>query len=189
MSDDDSEPQEESTKQVDREMLNKALNDSVDSHEVMKRVNAQLADDLHDGGTARVDRDAVAQYLEAARSGEFPTVDPTSRSMTEGPQAGKAPPPGPPPTPSRPGPKAGPAQEESLPDIASAMVEPVEDAPAVRQRGDSAQHRSWASGTAEVEPEPVRLSEPRMLTWILVLAAAGILLGLAMAVAWMALAQ
>lgn len=68
------------------------------------------------------------------------------------------------------------------------MVESLEEAPPVRQRTDSAQHRSWVSGTAEVEPEPVRPAEPRILAWILVLAAAGILLGLAMAVAWMALA-
>lgn len=83
--DDSNSGKEEATKQVDRDFLNKALNRSVDSKDVLHRVNAQVEEKLSGEGTAKVDRDSVKKYLDAARAGSpappgtpMPTVVPSS---------------------------------------------------------------------------------------------------------------
>lgn len=198
--DSDSEAQADSTKQVDREKLNQALNQTIDSREVLKRVNAQVADEVHAEGTAKVDLGAVERYLEAARSGEFPAapvapkpaepevldveLEPVEQppsaqvvSKPKGPVAGS-----PPPRPKVPAPSKPPAAT-TVPQRPPPSATAIERAPHDRGAHEGRSPASDAQGSPGLDVHAAGADSTAdgsfPLIWLLALALFGALAGIA----------
>lgn len=204
-SNDDPKSADDSTKQVDRRALDQALNKSVDSREIMRRVNASISDELHTEGTAKVDRDAVRTYLEAARSGEMivlPDPDDLQESGEEEPPPlphsglGDAPDGYAPPEPAHIGPevttrppaeRAPVAHAQPAPIAAGAQAKsapPVADAAPRVSTGSSGQFAIPPAPAESVAP-PDDMGSLPVIWRIVILAAVGSLLGIALALAWL----
>lgn len=192
MANDDSEQEkDESTKQVDREALHKALNQSVDSREVLQRVNAQLLQEhglTPEDGTAKVDRDAVERYL-AAQNEITSDVD----DATAGESA--------PPTPEHEPPPTEPVDDEPAMDAAPDAVSSVEVAPevvaassppeAAPQSSEPARTEITATtespSTSWLQSSTAGSARQSSMLWFIVVAAVGIGFGVGMALLWNAL--
>jgi hypothetical protein len=184
---------------VDRGALDKVLNESVGGKEVLDRVNAQVGQEVHDGGTAKVDRDSVRQFLEAARTGEFSAIDNApgegtqqqpDRQTAPTPDAFAAdaepsrelmdtPRPVPPPTQ---GPPPMPANDEGIMPATPGRSATMEDSVQEFTQGQLNELSSSADDAAATGA-----GGGRAVIWVFVLAIGGALLGIVLAAAWLAL--
>ncbi len=166
MARDDSGENDESTKQVDRDALHRALNQSVDSREVLDRVNEELrrTHDLSpEEGTAKVDRDAVRKYLETADPppGEGEAVDQVDAASVADASVSAE----------------GPVSAEGSVSPTVHVDMPSSPAPANWQQIDEPYLEPQQGGGLKA-----------VLLWLLLVAIVGVLTGVALALAWTSIA-
>jgi hypothetical protein len=183
-------------------MLQKALNESVDGVDVMSRVNADVDERALNEGTAKVNRNQVEEYLQAARDTDGGSKEPSASPSGE-PPSRPAPPPKPnlPPQGTKPaaGPTAGeddqpapePVQrEEQKPTpVAGGPTPPAESTPQpqstpARPMTTSQRFTTDRSPTKDT-PHPGQGRQVSLMIWVGVVALIGTALGILLAFLWL----